>query len=702
MEINFSSTGRMILQLGEELIKNEIIALSELVKNSYDADASNCRIEFNSSKNNNVVDSIIILDNGEGMTEEVIKNSWFVIGGNLKKEKLVEKKVSDKYKRLPIGEKGIGRLGLSKLGFKCTIYTKSKKTNIEYSFSMDWKKFENSLGLKDILFNIKKNETNEILGESGTKIVITELKNAWDETTQKKVIRDLRTLSSPFGGIDNFRISINVPNRKIFEKIKTVEEVVNLALYRAKFTIKENVISKLEYSFTPYKYMEKLKKKEIVLENIPLEFKNKNKVESYDLRRIADLKKIEGELLIYDKAPNILNLLTSEERGGIKDVLSNLGGIKVYRDGNRIYNYGSKGDDWLNIDRERINTPSSKLGNDITLGVIKLKREDSLALEEKTNREGFLENEAYEIFRNVIRIALRKVEQLRNEDKEIMRNLYDKASVQEPVYDAIKKLNTSIDNLEDLGAINKEKLKQQVKKIEEEYKETTELLLRSSGLGLSLSIVIHELEKRINELNIRIHEKKDIDSDLKFISNSISRMMNGYKDLLKDKKPKKIKIKGLIEEALENIMYRLKVHEFIIEKQYLKKDDVEVKLSEALTIGNIVNVIDNSIYWVEKVYKKENKKILIDYFINNNYFNLLIVDSGDGFTIAENMAIKPLVSGKDVGGVGLGLYIANESMKEQKGILKFPSLEDLEEMGIFLQEEYKYGAKVMFSFRRGE
>lgn len=699
MEINFLSTGRMILQLGEQLIKNEIIALSELVKNSYDADATKCIVDFVADKRGEV-DQIVISDDGEGMTEEVITNSWFVIGGDFKKKKLDSKKFSKKFGRLPIGEKGIGRLGLSKLGLKCTVFTKSIETGVEYSFEMDWAKFETSLGLKDVRFDIKKDMTNEIETESGTKIIITNLKNNWTRTNQKKIIRELRTLSSPFDGINKFKVVVKVPDFTIFEEVKDVEDVVDLALYKASFVIENNYILKLNYEFLPYEYMSKLKKITKELERIPLEFKAKDEVISYDLRKVKGLERIEGEILIYDKAPNIINKLTVQERTGIKDVLKHLGGIKVYRDGNRVYNYGGEGDDWLSIDRERINTPSAKLGNDITIGAIKLKREESLALEEKTNREGFLENEAFEIFRDVVRIALKEIEKLRNINKDEMRELYDKAPVQEPVIGEIKKMNINIEKNSLIRPEDKEKLKKQLKVIEDEYIETTKLMTRSSGMGLSLSVVVHELDKRIRELNIRINESENVEPFLKNLSNSLTKMVNGYQDLMRDKKPKNTKIKDLINESLSNVTYRLDAHKFNIDDYYNKRENLTIKLSEALMIGNIINVIDNSMYWVEKVFKIENKKILIDYFVYENTVNLLIIDNGKGFTISEAMAVKPLVTGKDIGGIGLGLYIANETMKEQKGELKFPTVEELKEMGINIPLEYEQGAKIMFSFKK--
>ena len=119
----FRITPRVIAHLGESLIKNESIALLELVKNSYDANATKCDVIFEETQGK--ISRIIISDNGSGMNADIIRNVWLVIGTDNKK-KIIEQGTEGRY---PLGEKGIGRLGVHKLGNKITLILYSPITN---------------------------------------------------------------------------------------------------------------------------------------------------------------------------------------------------------------------------------------------------------------------------------------------------------------------------------------------------------------------------------------------------------------------------------------------------------------------------------------------------------------------------------------------------------------------------------------------
>src|ERR1700712_1286669 len=99
--VRFKPRARLLLQLGDQLIKNESIALIELVKNAYDADANQVDIYME-----NVDDPgkgiIIIEDDGYGMDADTVENVWMEPGSDFKSEKFKNKELSPKFKRLPV------------------------------------------------------------------------------------------------------------------------------------------------------------------------------------------------------------------------------------------------------------------------------------------------------------------------------------------------------------------------------------------------------------------------------------------------------------------------------------------------------------------------------------------------------------------------------------------------------------------------
>ena len=127
MKHNFSISPRILSHLGEDLIKNESIALFELIKNSYDACALHCIIDF--YFNDGKLERISIEDDGKGMDRAIIEDVWLVVGTDNKKKSLVTNECG----RIPLGEKGIGRLGIHKLGNKIKLISLSvRRTCILY------------------------------------------------------------------------------------------------------------------------------------------------------------------------------------------------------------------------------------------------------------------------------------------------------------------------------------------------------------------------------------------------------------------------------------------------------------------------------------------------------------------------------------------------------------------------------------------
>ena len=194
MQKPFIVTSRVISHLGESLIKNESIALLELVKNSYDANARHCWVDFTYQLD--TLHRIKIEDDGDGMTMSIIQTVWLVIGTDNKKKQLEKTSVG----RLPLGEKGIGRLGAHKLGKIITLYSKTREGK-EVQLNIDWTKLESSTAIDDFTIDVQENETPVYFcGEKthGTVIIVDQLKADWTRRKIREVYRDLTSLNSPF------------------------------------------------------------------------------------------------------------------------------------------------------------------------------------------------------------------------------------------------------------------------------------------------------------------------------------------------------------------------------------------------------------------------------------------------------------------------------------------------------------------------
>ena len=227
------STFRLI---GRELITDRITALFELVKNCYDANSTTVDIDFYNVKTINRDSKIIIKDNGCGMTFKDIRDKWMVIGTASKRNELYS---PVPFNRRYVGEKGIGRFAVDKLGEKVNIITKKIDSTNSLNVEIDWSKYveikseEGKLTLFTDVENKYKYETSEI-GTQGTTLEISQIREIWTENDIERVFKELTKLVSPYYPLNPpFNIFITSNEFPAFNKKPVEAEAIKYASHQA-------------------------------------------------------------------------------------------------------------------------------------------------------------------------------------------------------------------------------------------------------------------------------------------------------------------------------------------------------------------------------------------------------------------------------------------------------------------------------------
>lgn len=222
----FTVDAALLQELGERLIGRAHIALAELIKNAYDADAINCRIRFEA-------DRILVSDDGHGMSQQDFLERWMRVGTTHK----VDQKQSRLLGRGLTGSKGIGRLSAQFLASEMTLESTSVDQPGETLFAMvDWSTISRGQDLQkvEVEWEMRREAPDYPDGsESGTQISLGGLKSKWDATLLEDLGRDVWTLRSPFastrkaGGsreAGDFFVDVDAPEiegaRDAFDKMR--------------------------------------------------------------------------------------------------------------------------------------------------------------------------------------------------------------------------------------------------------------------------------------------------------------------------------------------------------------------------------------------------------------------------------------------------------------------------------------------------
>ena len=670
----FRPRARLLQLLGDQLIGSARLAVFELVKNAYDADASQVEVVLHDV--GKASPWISVQDDGEGMTLDTLTNIWLVPGHENREVQRLDLKRSPKFHRLPLGEKGVGRFAVHKLGDRIELVTRHENDQ-EYVVTIDWAEVIRKPFLSDAHIQIIERVPSVFTGQStGTRITITHLRqNEWTRGDVRRLQRQITTIVSPFSEAEGFTASLSVPGHELWTTgIPDVKSILARATWKFTFELVDGEYSWF-YQFNRIPLL-KLEGRELVESKtrllLPLHG-GRDRVIANAASQVG-IGPVSGEFYVYDRDREFLRLLTESRL--FTDYLDENGGVRVYRDGIRVYNYGEPTDDWLGLDLRRVNLPTRSISRNIIIGAIHLDLAQSTQLIEKTNREGFVEGDALSLLKDIVLGALFTLENERQKDKEVIRSLTGKANDPET-----EKIRRPLEELRQ--AVKREglegKLTKYIDKIESDYDDMQQTLLHAGMSGMNLAVVFHEVERGVKTLHKSIQSGMSL-PEVEEHSLSLMSLLDGFATILRRDDGSLQSAKKVIDRARKNNGLRFSHHRVRFEAPILNAalGDFEAQMSFGLVVGAIGNLIDNALYWVRvrwpdlpaagttsprKIYAGVTREL-------EEGPAIIIADNGPGLTDVAERVVTPFYTRKP-GGMGLGLYYVNMVMQLNGGSLRF-------------------------------
>jgi signal transduction histidine kinase len=697
-DLVFRPRARLIKIIGQELISNDVIALVELVKNSYDAEAKKVTISFNNITNEK--GEIIVEDDGCGMTEAKIKNVWLEPATPDKRSKDGEKKLyTPCFERRYLGEKGIGRFAAHRLGEKIKMVTRaselcfSKVLPHETEVNVDWTKFSVEEYLDNIPVEIVIHPSPQIFkNRSGTSVKITSI-HSWKENEVLEAVTKLRSLESPFVAEENekngkssdpgFQINIDSNDKDLNKKIRDIKpigELVDTAFYKFHGKIDSSGVIQYQYEFNRPDYQEIKRvpsKKEFIKEDLksisPEDFEND------ELNNETTPGSFEVNFYAWDLETSALRI------AGLADLHKNIikpnAGVRIYRDRFRVWPYGEETDDWLGLDLKRLNRPRERsVSRNQIVGFVKITSIKNPQLLDQSNREGLIDNPQFQNFYNLVQSALSIFATERKKDKVKIDRVSETKKVEDSVTLAIRKLQHKVEKNK-----HSQLYKDNINDIEKNYKnkidDVLERYMMAAAIGISYSIPIHEMKLRLTSIK---HVIDDIQEDPKLqdkylrelikIVSETEDIVKAVSSIMSRQKRQKTNLVNVAKNSFKLKESELKKHDIAFEingNAKLEADAVPGLLNTA-----VLNLVDNSIYWLrsQKLHMKEQQKafrpkITIEVGEEKGKPFLKVKDNGPGFQDPFEILIEPYYSRKK-DGLGLGLFLVKEIMDKIGGTVE--------------------------------
>ena len=230
----FKPRARLLRLLGDELIRDPNIAIFELVKNAYDADASYARVEMKNVHDRHL-GCIVVSDDGTGMDWDTLTGVWLEPGTDFRKrQRSDEMGRSAKFGRLPLGEKGVGRFAAGKLGDHVTLITRAKDQP-EIVVEIDWEELIAHEYLSEALIPLRTREPRIFTGgRTGTMLEISSLRDDWSRRMVRNAHRAITSMCSPFGEPGDLKAELQVsPDRGWLSDLPDSKAVIEQALFTA-------------------------------------------------------------------------------------------------------------------------------------------------------------------------------------------------------------------------------------------------------------------------------------------------------------------------------------------------------------------------------------------------------------------------------------------------------------------------------------
>lgn len=652
--------------------------------------------------------SITVSDTGSGMSLKELDTVFLVIGTSSRKSEIDAAIAGGKSHAPFLGEKGIGRLSAMRLGDYLSVRT-TRTTDQNYNLiDIDWSEFDDpSKMIEEIDVNPRMGPKKDDPDLSGTDIKIGKLNADWSEKrVDRLAMDDFSLLVNPLGTVSGQRIAVFWNGKRI--NIRRLERSFLShanALIRGKYRVEEagpELELRIELSNIGFEHPHEVSIETATADVLhgalvgPKAKRRRMNKRDLDYSALNRVGPFDFELYWFNRSLQRKGKSTGEYQA-LRNLLDQWMGVRLYRDGFRVYPYGSEDDDWLELDKTALASKGYALNRIQLVGQVEIGRLQNPLLIDQTNREGLRQTPEEAILKETIQFA---VERLRDEMNRVTKEQKD---AKEPFIadetktaDLEKRMKTAIQSIRKVVPSEHREVVQELELMREEFaryaaqareriadmEKDADQMLAMAGIGLMVEVVAHELtrsaEDALDVLNSL--KRKTVPDEVRRRLESLRASMTSISKRLRILDPLSVtgrqrKERFNLDELLNDI---LDAHDAQFERHQIKLNlllperSVQVSAVKGMVVQVLENLISNSVYWMDvEKQRKMSFRPELTISLEVNPPRIRFSDNGPGVSKQYKDRIFDLFfSLKDKSRRrGLGLYIAREAAEHNGGAL---------------------------------
>lgn len=653
--------------------------------------------------------TVTVSDRGSGMSTEDLSGAFLVIGTPSRK-RAVEAALGTGATASPyLGEKGIGRLSAMRLGDRLRVETATASDTNMNTLEIDWRAFADMDAMLDqIPLSPEVGGAKPDPGWSGTDIIISDLLEQWTETRVRTMCeKNFAKLTDPSD--DPARrprivITWNGERLGIPFMPKRLTDAAH-AKVTGQYRIEKGeplLVCTLEASDLGFEHPPVTET--VVLAPVDLQGMLVGKDGEIEDEALVRLGAFSFEVYWYNRR-RLSRSDTTGETKSLRDLQEEWGGIRLYRDGFRVFPYGEEDDDWLELDRTALRRRGYLMNKTQFVGRAMISRAENQRLVDQTNREGLRATPEQQAFLLIMREGVQgllgnfmagierdykakqidlseakgHVEELKGRAQNSIRKLRRMARDEDT--EAVADVEQILLELSDFA----ERARLRIEQVEKEGRQMVDM----AGVGLMVEVVAHELA-RSSENALKSLERlqgAQVPEGVRGHLNTLRAEMKSLNKRIRVLDPLSVSgrqrrevfsLDDLIKETIEAHQAQFERHKI---EPVVNLRPLRVRAVKGMVVQILENLISNSIYWLDmKRERQQSFRPRIEITLESGPPTIMYEDNGRGIA-PENAekVFRPFFSLKDVTRRrGLGLFIAREAANYHGGSLRLDERKDPE------------------------